>query len=159
MPKFVNCLWFDSQAEDAVKHYTGIFPRSKITATSHYPEGSPAPKPAGSVMTVEFELDGQPFVALNGGPEFKFTPAVSIMVKVETQDELDKINTGLLAGGGEQLPCGWVTDRFGLSWQVVPRFLDEVLGKDDARSKRLLAALWQMRKLDIAALKKAYEGG
>ena len=157
MPKFANCLWFDTEAEPAAKHYTSIFPRSKILATTHYPENSP--RPAGTVMTVLFELDGQQFMALNGGPQFKFSPAISFMAKVEDQAELDKLNDALIAGGGAQSDCGWVTDKFGLSWQIVPRALDEMMTGDDARSQRMLQKLWTMQKLDIAALKQAYQGG
>lgn len=149
------CLWFDNQAEQAAAFYTSIFPRSKITSVTHYGPG--APQPAGSVMTVTFELDGQPYMALNGGPHFTFTPAVSFVLKCDSQDELDRLTATLIEGGGAQHPCGWVQDRFGLSWQVVPSVLDKLVGGDDARAHRVMSALLQMQKLDIAALVRAYE--
>lgn len=156
MSKIHPNLWFNTEAEEAATLYVSIFPRSKITAVSRYSEG--APFPAGSVMTVAFELDGQAFTALNGGPEFRFSPAVSFVVNCDTQDELDRINAALIAGGGAQHPCGWALDRFGLSWQVVPRILPELVGGNDARAQRVMAALFQMTKLDIATLKRAYDG-
>lgn len=149
------CLWFENDAEPAAKFYTTIFPHSKITNVAHYPEG--APRPAGTVMTVAFELDGQPFLALNGGPDFHFTEAVSFVVKCDTQAELDQLNAKLIDGGSQQ-PCGWVKDKFGLSWQVVPRILDELVTGSAEHTQRVMAALLQMHKLDIAALKRAYDG-
>jgi predicted 3-demethylubiquinone-9 3-methyltransferase (glyoxalase superfamily) len=157
MQKISPFLWFDTAAEEAAKHYTSIFKRSKITQVSRYSEGGP--RPAGTVMTVAFELEGQTFTALNAGPEFKFTPAISFLVNVDDQAELDELNAKLIAGGGDQQPCGWATDRFGLSWQIVPRILGELMtDKDPARSGRVMKALMQMKKIDIAALKRAYEG-
>jgi len=157
MSRITTFLGFESQAEEAVKHYTSIFESSRITSTLRYNEGAPFPK--GTVMTVEFELDGQRYVALNGGPHFKFTDAFSLSVACETQDEIDRYTEKLLAGGGEQGPCGWLKDRFGMSWQVNPTILPRLLGdKDPAKSGRAMQAMMGMKKLDIAALKRAFEG-
>lgn len=157
MPKITTFLSYDNQAEDAAKLYTSVFPSSKITNTTRYGEG--APMPEGTAMTVEFELDGQPFVALNGGPHFKFTDAVSLSVSAETQAEIDEYSAKLIAGGGEQGPCGWIKDRFGLSWQITPPILGKLMGdKDPAKAARVMQAMLKMHKLDIAELKRAYEG-
>lgn len=157
MQKISPFLWFDNEAEQAATHYTSIFRNSKITQVTHYPAGGP--RPAGSVMTVTFELEGQQFTALNAGPDFKFNPAISFVVSVEDQAELDQINAKLIEGGGQQQPCGWVIDRFGLSWQITPRIMAELWGdKDPARAARVMGAMMKMTKLDIAALKRAYEG-
>ncbi len=157
MPKITTFLSYDSQAEDAAKLYTSVFKNSKITNTSRYGDGAPVPK--GTVMTVEFELDGHPFVALNGGPHFKFSDAVSLSVNAETQAEIDEYSEKLTAGGGEQGPCGWLTDRFGLSWQINPSILGKMLGdKDAGKAARVMQAMLKMRKIDIAELKRAYEG-
>jgi predicted 3-demethylubiquinone-9 3-methyltransferase (glyoxalase superfamily) len=149
-------LWFDSQAEEAAKFYTSIFTNSKITSVSHYPEGAPQPK--GSVMTVSFDLDGQEFVALNGGPMFKFTEAISLVVKCETQEEVDHYWAKLTAGG-QEVQCGWLKDKFGLSWQVTPKALGEALTHPDPKkAKRATEAMMKMKKIDLRALREAMEG-
>jgi predicted 3-demethylubiquinone-9 3-methyltransferase (glyoxalase superfamily) len=135
MPKITTFLSYDKQAEDAAKLYTSVFKNSKITNTTRYEDGAPMPK--GTLMIVEFELDGQPFVALNGGPHFKFSDAISLSVNSETQAEIDDYSEKLTAGDGEQGPCGWITDRFGLSWQINPSILGRMLGdKDPAKAAR-----------------------
>jgi|SRR5215469_6302039 len=155
MPKITPFLWFDTQAEEAAKFYTSVFKNSKITAVARFPEGSPGP--AGSVMTVDFELDGQRFTALNAGPLFKFTEAISFVVRCETQEQVDEYWEKLLEGGQES-QCGWLKDKFGLSWQITPDALIEMLqDKDAEKSKRVMQAMLQMRKIDIGALKRAYE--
>ena len=154
------CLWFDAQAEEAAKFYCGIFKNSKITSISHFPDAGQDVhgKPAGSVMVAAFELDGQPFTALNGGPQFKFDEAVSFQVMCDTQAEVDYYWNALTAGGQEG-PCGWLKDKFGLSWQVVPRaLLAMLMDKDSRKSQAVMKAFMQMQKFDIAALKRAYEG-
>ena len=158
--KITPFLWFDSQAEEAANFYVSIFQQSRIGAITRYDdEGSKAAgRPKGSVMTVEFELDGQKFIALNGGPHFKFTEAISLFVSCENQKEVDYFWEKLSAGG-QEVECGWLKDRFGLSWQVVPTALLEMLqDKDPEKSKRTMAAMLKMKKLDVDALKKAYEG-
>jgi len=155
-PRIVPCLWFDRDAEAAVRHYSAIFPRSRTTATSHYGEG--APLPAGTVLTIAFELDGQPFMALNGGPHEAYTDALSLQVMCDTQAEIDHY-WERLAAGGRPVQCGWLKDRWGVSWQVVPRMvLDIIGGSDAARSQRVLQAVQGMVKLDIAALQAAADG-
>lgn len=157
MQAFTPCLWFDGKAEEAAKFYTSIFKNSKITAITHYGKsGSKASgQPEGTVMTVAFQLDGQDFLALNGGPEFKFSPAISFIANCNTQQELDDL-WEKLSEGGEKGPCGWLTDPFGVSWQIVPRILNEMLrDKDDAKSECLMKALMQMRKIDIETLEQA----
>jgi predicted 3-demethylubiquinone-9 3-methyltransferase (glyoxalase superfamily) len=159
--KITPFLWFDSQAEEAAHFYTSIFKNSRIASVARYDEegARAAGRPKGSVMTVSFELDGQEFTALNGGPLFKFTEAISFVVSCETQEEVDSF-WEKLAAGGHEVQCGWLKDRFGLSWQVVPTILPEMLqDKDPEKSKRVMAAMLTMKKLDIAALRKAYEGG
>jgi predicted 3-demethylubiquinone-9 3-methyltransferase (glyoxalase superfamily) len=152
MQKISPFLWFDGKAEEAAKFYTGIFRNSRITNV--------LPGPGGTVMGVSFELEGQEFMGLNGGPMFQFTPAVSFFIKCETQEEIDNYWTRLIEGGGEPQPCGWLKDKFGLSWQVVPNALGTLLqDKDPARAQRTMEAMMKMSKLDIAALKKAYDGG
>jgi predicted 3-demethylubiquinone-9 3-methyltransferase (glyoxalase superfamily) len=154
------CLWFDTQAEDAANAYVSIFGNSRILRTSHYrKEGHEIHgREAGSVMTVEFEIEGQGFVALNGGPHFKFNEAVSFQVHCETQDEIDYY-WRKLAEGGEEGPCGWLKDRYGLSWQVVPKVLpDMLMDPNPEKVGRVTKAFLQMRKFDIAALQRAYEG-
>jgi len=147
-------LWFDHQAEEAVRFYTSIFPNSGVTAITHYPDGAPGPK--GSVMTVAFELDGQQFTALNGGPQFKFTEAISLVVNCETQQEVDGF-WNKLSAGGKEVECGWLKDKYGLSWQIVPKVLIEMLqDKDPEKSQRVMKAMLRMKKLDIAILKEAY---
>ena len=156
------CLWFDNQAEEAARYYTGIFKDSRIGAISRYGEAGKevhGQKP-GSVMTVEFELNGQPFTALNGGPVFKFTEAISFQIMCKTQDEVDHYWNTLKAGGDpEAQQCGWVKDTYGLSWQVVPTVLAEMMSDPDKeKSGRVMEAMLRMKKLDIAALQQAYEG-
>lgn len=160
MQKLTPCLWFDSQAEEAAKFYVSIFKNSKLGPITHYGDaGAKASgRPKGSVMTVTFELDGQEFVALNGGPLFKFTEAVSFMVKCATQGEIDEMWVKLSAGG-EEGPCGWLKDKYGLSWQIVSPEWDEMLrDKDAKRSERVMEAILQMTKPDIGKIKRAYAG-
>ena len=150
------CLWFDGQAEEAAHFYTSVFKNSKITDVSRYGEG--APVPAGTALTVAFELDGRPFTALNGGPQFQFNEAISLQVPCETQDEVDEYWTRLGEGGAEG-QCGWLKDRYGLWWQLVPTALPGILGGPDAEgAARAMAAMMGMQKLDIAALQAAYDG-
>jgi predicted 3-demethylubiquinone-9 3-methyltransferase (glyoxalase superfamily) len=154
------CLWFDTQAEEAASHYVSIFPKSKLGKITRYGhEGKEIHgKPRGSVLTVEFELEGIRFLALNGGPLFKFDEAVSFQVLCETQADIDYFWSKLTQGGSEG-PCGWLKDKFGLSWQVAPTILNEMLQDPDAaRADRAMRSLLQMHKFDIAALKKAYAG-
>ena len=154
MPKVTPCLWFDSQAEDAANYYVSIFKNSRITQVSRYGEGMP--KPAGSVMVVAFELDGQAFTALNGGPQYRFSEATSFQVPCETQEEIDYY-WGTLTEGGEPGPCGWLKDKFGVAWQVFPSLLPALLsgGGDAAKAKRVAQCMMQMKKIDIAALQRA----
>src|SRR5262245_51738917 len=159
MQKIITHLWFDNQAEEAARFYTSLFNNSKILNVARYGEAGAkiSGTPQGSVMTVTFQLAGQQFIALNGGPHFKFTEAISLLVNCQTQAEVDEL-WEKLSEGGEQGPCGWLKDRYGLSWQIVPTVLGELLqGKDPKKSERVMAALLQMRKLDIAGLKRAYE--
>ena len=160
--KITPCLWFDHQAEEAANYYVGIFKNSKITDIARYGEAGHEQhgRPAGSVMIVAFELDGQSFTALNGGPHFHFSPAVSFQIDCERQEEVDYYWEKLTEGGPvEAQQCGWVEDKFGLSWQVVPSVVKELLSDPkDPRSQRAFSAMMGMKKLDIAALKKAYEG-
>ena len=155
MQTITPCLWFNDNAEAAVAFYLSVFPNSRIVTTTRYTEAGPGP--AGSVLTVEFELDGQRFVALNGGPRFKFTEATSFIVNCETQDELDRMWDKLLQGGGRADQCGWLKDKFGLSWQVVPTILPTLLqDKDPEKSRRVMEAILKMVKLDIRALVDAH---
>jgi predicted 3-demethylubiquinone-9 3-methyltransferase (glyoxalase superfamily) len=155
MQRITPFLWFDGKAEEAAKFYTSIFKNSKIESLTRYPDGSPGP--AGTVMTVSLRLDGQEFVALNGGPVFKFNEAISFVVNCETQDEVDYFWEKLSAGGKE-VQCGWLKDKYGVSWQIVPTILNELLKDKDAEtSKRVMQAVLSMVKLDIAGLKKAAE--
>lgn len=159
MQKIIPSLWFDGQAEAAADFYTSIFKNSKVLTVARYgPDAAKAAgRPEGSVMTVTFELEGQEFMALNGGPLFTFSEAISFMVSCETQEELDNL-WGKLTEGGEEGQCGWLKDRYGLSWQIVPKVLGEMLeDKDAEKTNRVMAALIPMKKLDIAALKRAYE--
>jgi predicted 3-demethylubiquinone-9 3-methyltransferase (glyoxalase superfamily) len=152
--KITPFLWFDGKAEEAANFYVSVFRNSKILKIARYGEAGPGPK--GSVMTVVFALDGQEFIALNGGPHFKFTEAVSFSVDCKTQDEVDEFWEKLSAGG-EQGPCGWLKDKYGLSWQVNPSILGEMMSDPDpAKSKRVMEAMLQMKKIDIAALRRAY---
>jgi len=154
MQKITPCLWFDDQAEEAARFYVSVFKNSKVGEISRYGEG--APKPKGSVLTVRFQLDGQDFLALNGGPVFKFTEAISLTVNCETQEEVDRMWEALSAGG-QQVQCGWLKDKYGLSWQVVPTVLGKMItDPDPARSNRVMQALMQMKKLDIKKLEEAY---
>ena len=149
-------LWFDTEAEQAAQFYVSVFPDSRIISTARYPEG--APGPTGTVMTVEFELDGQRFVGINGGPQFPFTEAVSFQITCETQEEVDRYWQALTEGGEESM-CGWLKDRYGLSWQVVPQGMEEVFADaDPARAQRAMQAMLGMRKLDLAALQAAAVG-
>jgi predicted 3-demethylubiquinone-9 3-methyltransferase (glyoxalase superfamily) len=156
MQKIVPNLWFDTQAEEAAGFYTSVFKDSRIVNVSHYTEAGP--RPAGTVMTVEFELDGQRLVGINGGPQFTFDEAVSFQINCETQDEIDYY-WERLSEGGEEGPCGWLKDRFGLSWQVVPTGMDELFSDPDpTRAERAMRAMLQMRKIDMAALQAAADG-
>ncbi|MET0806014.1 MAG: VOC family protein [Lacisediminihabitans sp.] len=157
MQKITPFLWFDTEAVDAAEYYVSLFPNSSITKVSRYPEGGP--RPAGEPFGVEFVLDGGEFRAINAGPGHPFTDAISLFVSVETQEEVDRLWDGLIAGGGAPSRCGWLTDRWGLSWQIVPTILDEVLtGPDPAGASRAMQAMMEMDKLDIAALRAAYDG-
>jgi predicted 3-demethylubiquinone-9 3-methyltransferase (glyoxalase superfamily) len=154
--KITPFLWFDTQAEEAVGFYTSIFKNSKVTTIARYGEAGPGPK--GSVMTVVFEIEGQQFIALNGGPHFKFTEAISFVVNCETQEEIDEL-WGKLSAGGQEVQCGWLKDKYGLSWQIVPTVMGKLMSdKDPARSQRVMKAMLQMKKLDIAGLEAAYQG-
>ena len=157
MPRIAPNLWFDTEAEEAAQFYTSIFKNSKVVSSARYPEG--APREAGMVMVVEFELDGQRFVGINGGPNFKFNEAISLQIDCGTQEEIDYYWDRLTADGGEEGPCGWCKDRFGVSWQVTPKGMDEVFSDPDPqRAERAMKAMLEMKKLDIAALQRAYEG-
>lgn len=154
MPKITPFLWFDGQAEQAAEYYTSIFPNSRVTAVARYSEGSPGQP--GAVMTVNFELDGQEFTALNGGPEFQFNEAVSFYVHCKSQAEVDYFWERLMQGG-QAAQCGWLKDRFGVSWQIVPERLSELLSDPDPeKARRVTQAMLRMVKLDIAALERAY---
>ena len=155
MRKITPFLWFDTQAEEAANFYVSVFKNSKVKTVSRYGDAGPGPK--GSAMTVSFELDGQDFVALNGGPRYSFTPATSFVVNCESQEDVDYYWDKLSAGGRLDR-CGWLTDRFGLSWQVVPTALNELFKGDPTRSQRVMQAMLQMVKLDIGRLTQAYEG-
>jgi predicted 3-demethylubiquinone-9 3-methyltransferase (glyoxalase superfamily) len=153
MQKIAPCLWFDTEAEEAARFYTSVFPNSSIVDISHY--GSAGPRPEGMVMTVTFELDGQRFVALNGGPEFTFTEAISLEVQCDTQDEVDTF-WSTLSEGGEEGPCGWLKDRYGVSWQIVPKALLQLLADPDReKSQRVMSAMLQMKKIEIGELEQA----
>ena len=155
MQNVTICLGFNNQAEEAVNFYTSIVKNSRILATTRYGDAGPGPK--GSVLTVNFELDGRPFMALNGGPSFAFASGTSIMVMCDTQQEIDQL-WERLSDGGHEVQCGWVTDKFGLSWQVVPRVLAKLLrDPNPAKSQSVMKAMLQMVKLDIAGLERAYE--
>jgi predicted 3-demethylubiquinone-9 3-methyltransferase (glyoxalase superfamily) len=161
MQKITPFLWFDDQAEEAAKFYTSIFKNSKVGKITRYGESAEkaAGRPAGSVMTVEFELEGQKFTALNGGPVFKFNESISFVVNCETREEVDYFWEKLSADGGQESQCGWLRDKFGVSWQVVPRALINMLqDKDPNKSERVMKAMLQMQKLDIKTLEDAYAG-
>jgi predicted 3-demethylubiquinone-9 3-methyltransferase (glyoxalase superfamily) len=157
MQKITPFLWFDGQAEEAVEFYISVFKDGKIHTKTRYPEDGPGA--AGAVMTIAFELQGQQFVALNGGPGFPFTNAVSLVVNCESQDEIDHFWEKLAADGGEHIECGWLKDKFGMPWQIVPsRIWDWLNGEDPARVQRVTSAVWKMQKLDLATLERAAEG-
>lgn len=157
MTRIEPCLWFDGQAEEAAAWYVSIFRKARILSTTHYGEGMP--RPAGSVLTVRFEPDGETFLALNGGPEYAFSPAVSFIVPCDSQAEIDHYWSHL-SEGGRPMGCGWLQDRYGVTWQIVPRVLTEmVTGGDTAAAQRVLQALMPMVKLDLATLQRAYEQG
>ena len=155
-PKITPNLWFDTEAEEAADFYTSVFPTSRVVNVIHYTEAGP--RPAGTVMAVEFELDGHRFVGINGGPQFSFSEAVSFEVRCETQEEIDYY-WDRLSEGGEEGPCGWLKDRYGLSWQVTPIGMEELFdGSDPRRAERTMQAMLSMRKLDIAELRAAADG-
>ena len=155
MQKITPCLWFDTQGEAAAEFYTSVFRNSKILNISRYGEAGPGPE--GQVLTVSFELDGQEFTALNGGPKFTFSEAISFQVSCDSQEEVDRF-WDTLSDGGEQGPCGWLKDKFGVSWQIVPSVLGQLIGGPDARrSQQAMKAMLQMGKLDIKALQDAYD--
>ena len=156
MEKITPFLWFDTQAEEAANYYVSIFANSRILKIARYGEAGPGHK--GTVMTVAFEINGQQFTAINGGPQFTFSEAISFVVSCETQAEIDTL-WGKLSAGGKESRCGWLKDRYGLSWQLVPTVLPELLGdKDSARAQRAMQAMLKMGKLDIATLKRAHQG-
>jgi len=156
MQKITPFLWFDTQAEEAMNFYLSIFKNSKVLSCSRYGDAGPGTK--GSVMVAKFQLDGQDFMALNGGPHFKFTEAISLLVSCEAQEEIDEMWEKLSEGGAKS-PCGWLKDKFGLSWQIVPPILGELLqDTDPEKSKRVMAAMMKMTKIEIATLKQAYDG-
>lgn len=155
MQKITTFLWFDDQAEEAVNFYTSVFKNSRILNVSRYGEGGPGPK--GTVMTATFQLEGQEFIALNGGPQYKFTEAISLYVSCKTQAEVDEL-WAKLTEGGEEGPCGWLKDKFGLSWQIIPTALGELLSDPDpATAQRAMKAMLQMKKIEISKLQEAHE--
>ncbi|HXC43528.1 MAG TPA: VOC family protein [Candidatus Dormibacteraeota bacterium] len=156
MPRITPFLWFDDKAEEAANFYVSVFKNSKIGSIARYSDAGPGPK--GSVMTVSFELEGQPFIALNGGPLYTFSPAISFFVDCKTQQEVDELWDKLTAGGGE-VECGWLRDKYGLSWQIIPTALLELMqDKDPVKSQRVFKAMLQMTKIDIEGLQRAYRG-
>jgi len=156
-PSISTFLWFEQNAEAAAAFYTALFPNSRVTKVARWGDGGPAPK--GSVMTVAFELAGHPLTAINGGPHYKLTPAVSLVVSCDTQDEIDRYWDALVADGGKPSRCGWLEDRFGLSWQVIPSVIGELLtDADPAKAGRVGHALMTMQKLDLGALQRAHRG-
>jgi predicted 3-demethylubiquinone-9 3-methyltransferase (glyoxalase superfamily) len=158
MDKISPCLWFDGKAEEAARFYTGIFPNSRITSVDRSPGETPS-GPKDMVLTVNFTLDGKSFIALNGGPEFKFNEAISLSIDCDDQAEVDRYWSALLAGGGEESVCGWLRDKFGVSWQVVPRRLPELMnGPDREAAARVLEAMLKMVKIDVAELERAARG-
>jgi len=161
MQKITPFLWFDNNAEEAVNFYVSIFKNSKVGKVTRYNEASSkaAGRPEGSVMTLEFQLEGQNFVAINAGPHFKFTEAISFVVDCGSQEEVDYFWEKLTADGGQESQCGWLKDKYGLSWQITPRVLIEMIGdKDPQKAQRVMEAMLQMKQIDIATLKRAYEG-
>ena len=156
MKPITPMLWFDGQAEEAMNFYVSIFPDSKVLGVMRNPGGAPGPE--GSVLTANFRLNGQEFTALNGGPEFKFNESVSFVVHCDTQEEVDRYWNALLKDGGQESMCGWLKDRFGLSWQVTPSYLvEKIQDEDPKKARKVMEAMMTMRKIDIAALKRAYE--
>lgn len=156
MDAITPCLWFDTEAEEAAQFYTSVFPDSRIVRVSHY--GSAGPRPEGMVMEVEFELSGRSFLALNGGPDFTFTEAISLQADCKDQSEVDRL-WETLSDGGEEGPCGWLKDRYGVSWQIVPSVLYELIADPDPeRAQRAIAAMLQMGKIDIAEIERAADG-
>jgi predicted 3-demethylubiquinone-9 3-methyltransferase (glyoxalase superfamily) len=159
MPAITPCLWFDGKAQDAAEFYASVFPDSRVDQVDRSAAETPS-GPKGMVLTVEFTLSGQPFVGLNGGPDFQFNESISFMVDCADQAEVDRYWEALTAGGGQPGPCGWLKDRFGVSWQVIPRRLNELIGgQDEAAAERALKAMLQMSKIDVAELERAYAGG
>ena len=153
--KIVTYLWFDREAEEAAKFYTSVFKNSKILSVTRNREGGPGPK--GTALVVNFQLEGQEFIALNGGPQFKFTEAISLLVNCDSQKEVDELWSKLTADGGEESMCGWLKDKYGLSWQIIPTVLFELIGdKDPEKSKGAMQAMLQMKKIDIEGLKRGY---
>jgi predicted 3-demethylubiquinone-9 3-methyltransferase (glyoxalase superfamily) len=156
MQKITPFLWFDGNAEEAANFYTSTFKNSKITEIRRCGDAGPGSK--GSAQTISFQIEGQEFIGLNGGPHFKFTPAISFLVNCETQQEVDEL-WGKLLAGGQPMQCGWLTDKFGISWQIIPKALGEMLGgKDPVKSQRAMQAMMKMVKIDVQELKRAYEG-
>jgi predicted 3-demethylubiquinone-9 3-methyltransferase (glyoxalase superfamily) len=155
MQRITPFLWFTDQAEQAMNFYVSVFKNARVIGVTHYGDEGAGPK--GKVMTANFELDGQPFIALNGGPQFKFNPAVSFVINCDTQEEIDYY-WGKLTDGGKEVQCGWLEDRYGLSWQVVPAVLPKLLMGDSEKASRVMKALMPMKKLEIAALQAAYDG-
>ncbi|RPI15854.1 MAG: VOC family protein [Ignavibacteriae bacterium] len=161
MQKISTCLWFDKQAEEAVKFYTTVFKNSKIGTTTRYDEtvAKAAGMPVGTVMTITFELEGREFMALNGGPLFKFNEAISLVVNCKSQAEIDEYWNKLTSNGGEESMCGWLKDKYGLSWQIVPEAWEKMMSdKDTEKSKRAMEALMKMKKIELPVLEQAYEG-
>ncbi|MFL9964751.1 VOC family protein [Paraburkholderia sediminicola] len=158
MQRIAPCLWFDGNAEEAARFYTSVFADSRIATTLHYTDAGPGP--AGGVLAVTFEIEGQEFMALNGGPQFPFTPAISLFVHCGSQEEIDRYWSKLIDGGGSPWQCGWLQDRFGVSWQIVPDALGEMLrDQDRAKASRVMQAMMKMVKLDVAQLEQAYRDG
>lgn len=156
MQRIVTFLWFDRQAEEAAQFYVSVFKNSKILGKTHYGDGGPLPR--GTVLTVEYELDGQRFTALNGGPTFHFNEAISLVVRCKSQEEIDEYWSKLTAGGGQEVECGWLKDKYGLSWQVVPAELPEwLMDKDPERGNAVMHEILKMKKLDLATLKRAHD--
>jgi predicted 3-demethylubiquinone-9 3-methyltransferase (glyoxalase superfamily) len=157
MPAITPCLWFDTEAEEAAKFYVSVFPNSRIRNVMHYTEAGP--RPEGSVLLVEFELDGKPYMAMNAGPEPKFNHAISFAIECKTQEEIDRYWEKLTAGGKE-IQCGWLTDKYGVAWQVAPSNMGELFGgKNPKKSAAAFRAMFPMKKLDLATLQKAYDAG
>jgi predicted 3-demethylubiquinone-9 3-methyltransferase (glyoxalase superfamily) len=157
MPKITPNLWFDTEGQEAAEFYVSVFPNSQVTNVTYY--GEAGPRPAGTVLTVDFVLDGQEYTAINGGPEFTFDEAISLLINCADQDEVDYYWKALTADGGEESQCGWLKDKFGLSWQVVPEGWEKLYSSDDEEAvKRALNAMYGMQKLDIAALQAAFDG-